>query len=700
MYKTKPLALSLLLIFLSCLSFHNTKAFTDAQLTVGKLESFHSDLFSADKIELAFSFLDTNSIKLHFRAENIQAPYLATLESVTFDCDLSSKSQQNTICQNGTLILGKPFSQTHGNINLALQTSPEISTTTFTNLQLFSGYQLFEFVKKDNQLSISFDIDNMKISELMDLFQENIPALEEYSFTKGYINLAGNIKFTDGNLQLTKIDSNIHELFVDGEQVMENVTLNSQIDIERLKHGYKFHHQISFVSGAMYLVPGFDVFEQKPGFYLELDKQDINGSISGQISSDLNNLIISRFDYTHGNLLNAIGLAEIDFLSGSIFKNIEIDVSANDLKQIYPVYIEPILLATDYSELETSGSMQIKLSHVDHKLDFLNLFLNDLYIDDKRNRFSVANLNSNIIMENSTDLKVSTITWDSVSVYRLLFGSADMEMESSKNDYTVSKWQDINLLDGSLSIRTLTLENVGEPDFKLTLDGNLKPITIATFSQVMGWPAMSGTLAGELTGLEYQNNHLQIHGDIDFEIFNGHITLSNMDIENLFSSYSRLKTNIIIDGLDLETLTDTFTFGKIQGTLNGYMYNLILENWQPVAFNAKFETPVHDDRPHRISQKALENLSEIGGGISKVLSNTLLKFIPEYSYGRLGLSCRLENGVCNLGGVEETDDGFYILTRGGLLPPWVDVKGTGRSIYWDNLIDGLKQINEGDIEFK
>ena len=96
----------------------------------------------------------------------------------------------------------------------------------------------------------------------------------------------------------------------------------------------------------------------------------------------------------------------------------------------------------------------------------------------------------------------------------------------------------------------------------------------------------------------------------------------------------------------------------------------------------------------------LENLNQIGGGLSGTLSNGFLRFFPSYSYGRIGFSCRLSNGICELGGVEETADGFYLLTRGGILPPWVEVRGAGRSIKWDDLIGGLKRIAEGEISFR
>jgi len=52
-----------------------------------------------------------------------------------------------------------------------------------------------------------------------------------------------------------------------------------------------------------------------------------------------------------------------------------------------------------------------------------------------------------------------------------------------------------------------------------------------------------------------------------------------------------------------------------------------------------------------------------------------------------------------MGGVGDAADGsFSILTRGGILPPWIGIKGSGRRIKWQTLVDGIKQISEGNWE--
>ena len=59
------------------------------------------------------------------------------------------------------------------------------------------------------------------------------------------------------------------------------------------------------------------------------------------------------------------------------------------------------------------------------------------------------------------------------------------------------------------------------------------------------------------------------------------------------------------------------------------------------------------------------------------------------------------NGVCHLRGVAGTPEGgFKLLTRGGLLPPWIEIRGAGDQIAWQTLLDGVAQIAQGDVEFE
>jgi len=218
---------------------------------------------------------------------------------------------------------------------------------------------------------------------------------------------------------------------------------------------------------------------------------------------------------------------------------------------------------------------------------------------------------------------------------------------------------------------------------------------------------MNGTLSGVIPGLKYRRGLLALDGDLLVRVFDGSVVVRGLRIEDPFGQSPVLMTDMDVKNIDLEQLTGAFAFGRIEGTLEGEVRGLRLENWQPTAFDGYLQNPADDDRRHRISQKAVDNLSAIGGGIGGALSRGFLSIFKDYSYDRLGLHCRLSNGVCAMKGVAPAENGFYIVTRGGLLPPWIDVKGSGNvlgdgryGVAWSDILLGFKRINSGQMRLQ
>jgi hypothetical protein len=82
----------------------------------------------------------------------------------------------------------------------------------------------------------------------------------------------------------------------------------------------------------------------------------------------------------------------------------------------------------------------------------------------------------------------------------------------------------------------------------------------------------------------------------------------------------------------------------------------------------------------------VDNISNIGGGgLGGALSRSFLQFLKDFPYDRLGIRCRLANGVCDMGGVEPAERGYY-LVKGRFLPPRLDVVGYADRVNWDSLV--------------
>lgn len=130
--------------------------------------------------------------------------------------------------------------------------------------------------------------------------------------------------------------------------------------------------------------------------------------------------------------------------------------------------------------------------------------------------------------------------------------------------------------------------------------------------------------------------------------------------------------------------------------MRGEVNALHMEAWQPVAFDAFIGTPDDDTSRHRISQRAVDNISDLGGaGVGGALSRSFLRILEDFPYQRLGIRCRLENGICYMGGIAPAEPGYY-LVKGRFLPPRLDVIGYVDEVDWQSLLDRLLAVTEGD----
>jgi hypothetical protein len=177
------------------------------------------------------------------------------------------------------------------------------------------------------------------------------------------------------------------------------------------------------------------------------------------------------------------------------------------------------------------------------------------------------------------------------------------------------------------------------------------------------------------------------------------VVVRDLQLREPLGKFPRLYASIDAENLDLELVTSTFSFGMITGRLSGKVENLETFAWMPVSFTAAFQTPRGDRSKHRISQRAVQNLSSIGGGsgggVAAALQGGFLKFFDDFGYDRLGLSCRLANDVCTMSGVERTDGGYYIVKGSGL--PRIDVIGSQSRVAWTRLVRQLASIMESEI---
>jgi hypothetical protein len=214
---------------------------------------------------------------------------------------------------------------------------------------------------------------------------------------------------------------------------------------------------------------------------------------------------------------------------------------------------------------------------------------------------------------------------------------------------------------------------------------------MAAFCRALGWPEFSGTVGGAVPSLRYVDDRVELAGGLSLNVFDGFVDITGMSLAQPFSAAPILTGDISLRKLDLALMTSVFDFGSITGRLDGGIDDLRLVGWKPAAFKAHLLA----DSGGRISQKAVNNLTSVGGGgIAGGLQGTVLKIFKTFGYKRIGLSCTLKGDLCSMGGLGAAKDGYTIVEGSGL--PRLTVVGHQREVDWPTLVRRLEAATQGD----
>lgn len=292
----------------------------------------------------------------------------------------------------------------------------------------------------------------------------------------------------------------------------------------------------------------------------------------------------------------------------------------------------------------------------------------------------------------------SELSWDGGHLYRVPLDAGKLAFQSRGGNFQLLGQTRLPVLDGAVIIDRLEGQGLGSSDISWQFEGSLTPISLESLSQALGWPTLSGKLSGVIPGVRYARGILEVEGALRVRAFEGEIVITNLRMERPLGVVPKVFADLEINQLDLLALTGTFDFGRITGKLEGQVKNLRLENWEPVHFEAWLASPRKQRTRRQISQRAVQNISALGGGgASAVLSQGFLSLFEEFNYKRLGIRCRLVNNICEMGGIAPADSGYYLVQGKGL--PRIDIIGYNRLVDWNVLLNRLQAAiqSEGPV---
>ena len=377
-------------------------------------------------------------------------------------------------------------------------------------------------------------------------------------------------------------------------------------------------------------------------------------------------------------------------------RDAELQVESADMAPLRPRYLSGWLGLFGLGELQLHGAMSARVQMRDGELVRAAADLREVSVIDAQQRFRFDGLSGTPVFSAGPAVD-SDLRWRGGEMHGLAFGAANLPLDSADGGIGLRKAVTVPMLGGGLRFDDINLrppagERGLEFDFGLTVEG----IDVGQLAKALDWPAFQGRLDGRIPKARYANDRLDFDGNLVTHMFDGTVQVSGLAMERPFGTAPTLSADIEMDDMNLQSLTEVFGFGEITGALDGSIRKLRLVDWQAEGFDADLHTDPNWKGRRRISQRAVQDLSSVGGagGLGDSLQAQALKLFDDFGYRQIGIRCRLAEEVCDMDGLRSAGNGFIIVEGSGL--PRLTVVGFNHRVDWPTLVERLVAVTQGE----
>ncbi len=551
---------------------------------------------------------------------------------------------------------------------------------TLDNVRFSHSSLQLELTSEDHRLKLRFKLRNFALS----LLKAYVPPAWVMSGTASVqgdlLMEAGALISARGTLRLKDFSYSSE----DGLQVGEGLSAHLDFDVSRNADLWQGKLDLRLLQGQLYADPVF----------VEIEKGQLAQlSLQGDLNATAERLHIPALAFDYGKVFSVRGNLDVD-LSAPGIRQSNLSFHTGDLAQTYAVLMQPLVIGSSLDDMTVAGQAQGQLQLSDGGLQSFSLLLQQVQVEQNAGLFGLSGVEGEVYWHRSSVQQNSRLLWRSGHLFNVAFGKLDATFAAHGGDIAVQPLS-LPLLDGRLQLEDLHLGGLLSGHLNWQARAALRNIQLATLSRSLGWPALSGSLQASIPRLNYQDALLRMDGELLVDVFGGQLVVEGLKLEDPLGVAPVLETSVRLENLDLEQITQVFDFGRIEGSLEGYIRNLQLVGWQVTGFDASLRSPKNDKRRHRISQRAIDNLTELGNGASVNLSATMLRFFEDFAYDQLALKVRLRGAVAELDGVPNPKGGYYIV-KGARLPR-IDVIGRNHKVAWKDLLSRIRDIRFDDM---
>jgi len=608
------------------------------------------------------------------------------IKNIALKCHEGIISKQTVACNDGELSFEDPLaSAKQANIQFHRSKNGDLDFA-LGDFKLADGSARLDVGIDDGLWRVRLRSNSISFEKL----QEVLPVFPSF-FTQGemnsditFVGSGASIQTIRGDVFIKKFAFSNEDSTVVGEEVATKIKFVSK----RSDRIWQSEINATTYQGELYFDPVF----------IDANKstKDLYGVIS--LDMDANKLTLAPLHFEDANAIHLEINTVIDYQNKIALTPIQADIEYALFPDVYEEYMQPFLLDSNIADLDSKGKLSGSILLDGKRILETDLNLGYLSFADKQNRFSIENLNGNFGWGERYIGKNYEVSFERADVYKIQLDDSRFLFSNNDQELILNKPVSVPMLDGAINIESFKVIHPGKKDQSILMDISLMPVSMSKLSTAFGWPEMNGNLAGYAPNVTYMQGDLDVQGALLIRGFGGSTTIHNLSASDLFSITPKLSADIQLNNLDLSSLTETFSFGKITGRLDGAIKNLQFVSWSPVEFDAWFGTPEKDNSKHRISQTAVDNLTQVGNGGANILSKSFLRFFDSFRYDKLGLGCRLKNNTCLMRGVNneagDSSKNFYIVKGSGL--PRIDIVGFTNQVSWPVLISRLKTVVNTD----
>jgi len=414
-----------------------------------------------------------------------------------------------------------------------------------------------------------------------------------------------------------------------------------------------------------------------------------DGAYGGASGSDA--VEVERATLTMQGIGEVRASASVDLATRAIVRA-RVETGELPVPPLYTRFLKPLAADTALGELRTDGRLRASFAMQAGRVTEATLEVDDLSIEDERRRFALFGVYAHAPWKEGTRTE-GRIGMSGAEVQRLPIGAVGATLDIGPEGVRADDFS-IPVLSGLLALRDLHVRRTDE-GLAWQVYGALSPVPLPEILAHFGLPAMQGTIAGEIPRMRYERSTLTVDGALTIRVFDGTVTMTGLQLESPLGLAPRLRANLDARSLDLGLVTSTFPFGSMTGRVDARIADLVLSNWRPVRFDARVASSP-GDYPKRISQTAVNSITALGGaGAAQAIQRTVLRVFETFGYSRLGITCRLENGVCQMGGIEDRPEGYVLVAGGGV--PAINVLGYNRNVGWEELVTRLKRVLDANV---